>query len=88
MPVLFFSYDPEEGFAFHADEASARARAAQALELARLDAAEDGWHDEADEICWGEVRQKAKLVVEDDAPDEGLVYESEAEYELTDVGGQ
>ncbi len=54
--MKFFSYDPEDGFKLHATEDEAKERAQNAIDLYRDDAAE-GWAEEVEDVCWGNVRQ-------------------------------
>lgn len=54
--MKYFSYDTEDGFQLHATADEARKSAEDALRLERYEAY-DGWADEVEEICWGEVRQ-------------------------------
>ena len=56
--MKFFSYDPEDSFQLHATEDEAKTRAQNAIDLYRDDAS-DGWAEEVDEVCWGELRQSA-----------------------------
>ena len=56
--MKFFSYDPEAGFQLHSTEDKAKTRAQNAIDLYRDDAAE-GWAEEVEGVCWGELRQAA-----------------------------
>lgn len=59
MP-LYFSYDPEgDGFMFHDTETEARSAAESALQDER-DCAPEGWGENVELICWGEVKQRVK----------------------------
>jgi hypothetical protein len=53
----FYSYDPEEGFEIH-DTAEQAKAAAQALMKIYEDCAPyDGWHEDQEALCWGELKQ-------------------------------
>jgi len=54
----FFSYDPDDGFELHATADEAKERAQGAIDLYREEAS-DGWPEEVDGVCWGEVCQHA-----------------------------
>ena len=54
---MYFSYDHEDGIEFHETAEAAKARAEKALEMDR-DIAPDGWPENVDDSCWGEVRGK------------------------------
>lgn len=58
----FFCYDPDNGINFYATEAEAREAAQSVVDTFRDIAADDGWQDEVEEVCWGVVRQRAKLL--------------------------
>ena len=71
----FFSYDPDDGqIEFWKTETKAREAAESILDRWRTYAVEDGeWPDDADQICWGEIRQ----IAQDATPDE-----ASADYQL------
>ena len=79
---MFFSYIPEDGFAFHDTADEARARAGDALDRERREAETEGWPEEVTWICWGEIRgQVAEL-----APDaDSLVPGEFVDYALQDT---
>ena len=77
----FFSYDPDDGFEFHDTEDAAKDRAQAAIDLYREDASE-GWAEEVDRVCWGEVRQQAKE--RDTTAETGQDFET-CDYELADA---
>jgi hypothetical protein len=60
---MFYSYDPEDGIAFHATAEEAKARAEKALDDANFHAADSdwSWNENEDEISWGEVRGKVTV---------------------------
>ena len=49
---MWFSYDHEDGVAFHDTAEQARAAAERAFGFDQ-DEAPDGWHEEVATICWG-----------------------------------
>lgn len=53
----FFSYDPNAGIEFHATAAEAEAAADSVLDGYR-DNAPEGWDENVESVCWGEVRQQ------------------------------
>jgi hypothetical protein len=57
----FFSYYPDDGFELHETEDEAKARAQYAIDMYRDDAME-GWAEEVDSVCWGELREYAKEI--------------------------
>ena len=69
----FFSFDPEDGFEVHDNAEDARVRAEKWLARDRDIATKDGWPEEVEDICWGEIRERvAKTwsydVTDDDVP--------------------
>lgn len=89
MP-LYFSYDPEgAGFMFHDTETEAKAAAETSLQDER-DCAPEGWSENVELICWGEVVQRVKETMsrpatEEDGLSSGI--EIYADYELLPVKG-
>jgi len=77
----FFSYDPEDGFQLHATEDEAKERAQNAIDLYRDDAAE-GWAEEVEGVCWGNVRQN---VVEINIATPNNHDEESCDYNLADA---
>lgn len=59
---MFYSYDPEDGIAFHATAEEAKARAEKALEDAEFHAADSDWcwNENEHEISWGKVHGKVE----------------------------
>lgn len=57
--MKFFSYDPEDGFDLHKTKQEAMDRARACMAEHQDMAADDGWHEGINEVCWGEVRQAA-----------------------------
>ena len=69
---LFFSYDENQGFRYHNTEEAAKSRAEGYLESYSEDASTEGWSDEVDSVCWGEVTQSAtKVNVHSPDPEKG-----------------
>ena len=77
----FFSYDPDDGFELHATADEAKERAQGAIDLYREEAS-DGWPEEVDGVCWGEVRQQA--TERDTTAETGQDFET-CEYDLADA---
>lgn len=56
--MKYFSFDPNgDGFSLHKTEEEARKAAEDAFDYERGEAY-NGWSDEVDKICWGELRQR------------------------------
>lgn len=71
MTKKYFSYDPNgDGFVLHDTAEAARAEAAAGLDAARLNAMTNGWGEEDEDICWGEIHQAATRVDEQYRPDD------------------
>ena len=84
-PYKYFSYDYEDGFEFHKTKEEAIKRAETLLEYYR-DNSGDGWSEETEDLCWGEIKQIATMcniepwpMCGDEDEDE-LDYEPEFEY--------
>jgi hypothetical protein len=71
--MKFFSYDPDDGFLLHETEQKAKQHAQKLIDSYRDDAPE-GWPDEVEEACWGELRQQAvEIPIDDHSCDYKLV---------------
>lgn len=57
----YFSYDPDFGFELHETASAAQASAQNAIDLYREQAC-DGWPEEVDRVCWGEICQHTKEI--------------------------
>jgi len=57
----YFMYDPESGFETYATEQEAKDAAADAINYYRGEAC-DGWPDEVEQVCWGEIKQDTHQV--------------------------
>lgn len=64
----FFSYDPNNGFEFHDTAEQAKLAADNAFDWAQEEAGCDGWPENVDDICWGEVKQRVTLTKKIDRP--------------------
>lgn len=53
----FFSFDPEGDFELHDTAEQAQAAAQSSLDQYR-DEAPDGWNENVDRVCWGEIREQ------------------------------
>ena len=91
IEMKYFSYCPEDGFQLHGTKEAAEQAANDSLDFLR-DNAEEGWHDEVDQVCFGEVNQIATVKNEksaEEAKQEGIYMASSidyyCEYELKDV---
>ncbi len=80
---MYFSYDHEDGIGFHETAEEAKARALKSFGYDE-DAAPDGWNEEVENICWGEVRQKVTETARRKA-DPGAGYDEHVEYALLDT---
>ena len=82
--MRYFSYDPEDGLELHETEAEARKRANEIMEGCSHDAADYGWAEDMNYVCWGEVRQIAKETKRW-KPEDGSDFDYMATWELRDV---
>lgn len=78
--MKYFSYDPETGMEFFntADEAKASAKNA----LSQFDGS-DGWPENMEDICWGEVKQSVTMTNKRNA-ETGSDFDYLCDYELRD----
>ena len=56
--MKFFSYSPDVGFDLHDTAEKAKQSAIDSIEEYRF-RADDGWDDDVENVCWGEVRQES-----------------------------
>lgn len=63
----FFMYSPEAGFEWHPTAESAKAAANAEIDAYR-DEAGDGWDEAVERVCWGDIRQDARIVSDVPAP--------------------
>lgn len=86
----WFGYCPESGFEVFDSEEKARKYAEDSLGWFRGEAG-DGWDEQVDQICWGEIKQDVKMSLKQpwDESEAGEDREGEfdyyAEYSLVDV---
>ena len=67
MSKRFFCYSADQGMVFYNTEQEAKTAAEEELAQYRKDAQFDGeWPMEVEDLRWGEVKQRATLVPEDD----------------------
>lgn len=84
---MWFSFDCENGIAFHDTEAEAKARAEESFDQAR-DFADEGWDENVTDICWGEVRGKVNEVpgsLRSPKPEDRTDFDLIIDYALTDI---
>lgn len=85
----FFSYDPQgNGIQFHDTAEEAEKAAEDALDVYREDASDNGWDENAGDICWGEVRQVAvpsQIPAEEGATFDGEPVTHWTHYDLTNT---
>jgi hypothetical protein len=79
----YFSFDGET-YTTHATETEAREEAQRAIDHFRDEAGFDGeWQDEAARVAWGEIRQCAEMVPDEQSEDD----EPRCDCVLVDVVG-
>ena len=79
----FYSYDPEDGFEIHATAEQAQKAATRMMELYRDGAALDGWHEDQEAVCWGELRRIEHAQIISRRPGEpGEEFDEYLEYDL------
>ncbi|GAA4493678.1 hypothetical protein [Pseudaeromonas paramecii] len=85
MTDRYFAFDPDSGFETFKTEQAAIEFASDTIDEYR-EVSEDGWPEEVEQVCWGEIRQLSKKVKERPAPP-GSDYDCICDYELGDVLG-
>jgi hypothetical protein len=78
---LFFMYSDETGFEIHKTQDAAIASAKDMIAVCREEAAQDGWPEDADTICWGVIMQKA-IEIDFEEPSEKNGWIGWSEYKL------
>ncbi|MEN0626650.1 hypothetical protein AAIG33_04315 [Phytobacter ursingii] len=78
---LFFMYSDETGFEIHKTQDAAIASAKDMIAACREEAAQDGWPEDADTICWGVIMQKA-IEIDFEEPSEKNGWIGWSEYKL------
>lgn len=87
--MRYFSYDPNgNGFELHKTGEEAKKVADDALGYERGEASE-GWDDNVDQICWGELKQRVVMTESRPRTDEDVYVSSDIDmivnYRLSDV---
>lgn len=59
MTKRFFSYDPNDRMRFHNTAEEAQKEAQHAFDLYVQEACE-GWDENVDEVCWGEISEQVR----------------------------
>lgn len=80
---MFFVYDPNDGIEFYETEERAKAEAEKYIESYR-DEAQEGWADEVEGVCWGEVIQHTVQTSCTPAP-EGSEFDEICDYGLQNL---
>lgn len=65
----YFVYSADNGFEIFDTSAEAEAVAQSIIDTHREDACEDGWDEDVETVCWGEISQRASVVSMDNTPD-------------------
>ncbi|ATX96391.1 hypothetical protein AM349_09955 [Citrobacter freundii] len=78
----FFMCSDETGFEIHKAQDAAIASAKDMIAVCREDAAQDGWPEDADTICWGVIMQKA-IEMDFEKPSEQNGWIGWSEYKLS-----
>lgn len=79
----WFHMEPD-GFDFHDSAEEAKAKAEESLQYFADEAASDGWSDEVERICWGEVKEVVTEVSRKKAP-KGSKFDVIIDYKLRDA---
>lgn len=66
----YFVYSADNGFETFATAAEAESAAEDIINQYREDACEDGWDEDVESVCWGNISQKAKMIHCSPAPDQ------------------
>ena len=64
----FFSFSTDNGFLLHRTADEAKAEAEANIDYYR-DGAFEGWPEEVDSVCWGEVKEKSEQTEIRERPD-------------------
>ena len=78
----YFAYDPDSGLETFATEQEAIDFANRVIDDYR-DAADDGWDELVEQVCWGEIKQKAMMDNQKPGPGTGFCYA--CDYTLLDL---
>lgn len=82
--ALFFAYDEDAGFETYPTAQAAEDAANEGIQAYREHAHADGWYEEVENVCWGMVIQRARMVDLGPAPD-GSEFASYVDYKLMDI---
>lgn len=79
----FFSYDPDTGFELHATAEEAKKNADEAIDYYRGYSSE-GWDEQVDQVCWGQITQETVMVDKRPAPPDSE-FSYFCDYQLRDL---
>lgn len=81
----FFAYDPETGFETFETAEQAKKHAEECIDWYRGESI-DGWDEQIDQVCWGEIKAKATQVgLRKSTEDDETCCDMYCDYELKDV---
>ena len=60
--MKYFTYSADNGFSVFKTAEEAEALAENLLQEYREDSYEDGWSEDVESVCWGEILQYAKMI--------------------------
>lgn len=63
MSYKYFCYDPVTGFETYKTDGEAKQAAEDAIDYYRYNA-DEGWNEEVSGVCWGEIKQYTKCIME------------------------
>ena len=69
MTSKYFVYSADSGFETFTTAAEAEAVAEDIISQYREDAYGDGWDDDVESVCWGEISQRAAMIDASPTPD-------------------
>lgn len=79
----FFMYSPSTDFEWYVTAESAKEAANAEIDSYR-DEAGDGWNEDVECVCWGEIRQDTRAVSDEPAPP-GSTCDRTVDYALVDM---
>ena len=85
MSNKFYTYDPEEGIEIYYTAEQAQRAAQEIMDVYRDSASTDGWHEDQEALCWGELRQieNAQIISRRPGiPEDGDEFDEYLEYDL------
>lgn len=65
----YFAYSADNGFEIFNTAAEAEEAAQRVIDMHREDAYVDGWDEDVETVCWGEISQKSSVVSIANTPD-------------------